>query len=120
MKVAVTSEGKDLDSRVDPRFGRAKYFLLVDSETGAFEAMDNRQNLNAVQGAGIQSAENVSRSGATVLLTGHCGPKAFLALKTAGIKVYTGLGGTVSEALGKFKEGGLKEAAGADVQGHWM
>ena len=55
MKVIVTSQGQELNSPVDPRFGRAKYFLVVDTETGDFSAADNSQNLNAAQGAGIQA-----------------------------------------------------------------
>ena len=119
MKVAVSASGNDLASRVDPRFGRAKYFLIVDAESYAVETVDNAQNLNAAQGAGIQAAETVSRYGAQAVLTGHCGPKAFRALSAAGIKVYTGLEGTVKEALDRFKAGELKEASKADVTGHW-
>ena len=55
MKVAVTSQDPDLNSAVDPHFGRAKFFIVVDTETGEFSAHDNAQNLNAVQGAGIQA-----------------------------------------------------------------
>ncbi len=120
MKVAVTSQGPDLSSAVDPRFGRAKYFVIVDAESGGFEAVDNAQNLNAPQGAGIQAAQNVSAKGAGVLITGHCGPNAFRTLSAAGIKVLTGAEGTVSEALEKFKAGELKESEGADVEGHWV
>jgi predicted Fe-Mo cluster-binding NifX family protein len=80
---------------------------------------DNSQNLNAAQGAGIQAAATVSRLGATVLITGHCGPKAFRALMAAGIKIYTGATGTVSEAIAQFKAGKLSLADAADVEGHW-
>ena len=120
MKVAVTSRGPKADSEVDPRFGRAKYFIIADTESGDFEAVDNAQNLNAPQGAGIQAAQNVSAKGAEVLITGHCGPNAFRTLSAAGIKVVVGAEGTVSEALEKFKAGELKESEGADVEGHWV
>lgn len=119
MKVAVSACGNDLSSRVDPRFGRAKYFLIVDAESNAVEAVDNAQNLNAVQGVGIQAAETVSRHGAQAVLTGHCGPKAFRALTAAGIKVCIGVEGTVREAVDRFKAGKIKEANKADVTGHW-
>ena len=120
MKVAITAQGADLSSTVDPRFGRAKYFIIADTESGGFEAVDNAQNLNAPQGAGIQAAQNVSAKGAEVLITGHCGPNAFRTLSAAGIKVVVGAEGTVSEALEKFKAGELKESEGADVEGHWV
>jgi len=119
MKIVVTSQGKDLDSAVDPRFGRARWFIVVDTENGDFEAHDNGQNVNSLQGAGIQSASNVARLGVTSILTGHCGPKAFRALAAAGLKIYVGVDGTVRDALEKFKKGEYGPAADADVQGHW-
>ena len=83
MKIAITSQGPSLDSLVDPRFGRAKHFILADTEADAFTAHDNAQNLNAPQGAGIQAAQTVARLGAEAVLTGHVGPKAFAVLKAA-------------------------------------
>ena len=119
MKIAISTSGKDLDSQVDPRFGRAAGFVIYDTENKTSEYIANDQNLNAVQGAGIQSARIISATGAQALITGHCGPKAFTALKAAGIKIFTGADGTVREAVMKFATGDLSEAAGADVEGHW-
>lgn len=119
MKIIITSQGTNLDSPVDPRFGRCKHFVLVDADTGEFSAHDNSQNLNAPQGAGIQSAQIVSRLGAEAVLTGHVGPKAFTTLQAANVAVYSGISGTVKEAIEQFKRGQLKLAAKADVEGHW-
>jgi predicted Fe-Mo cluster-binding NifX family protein len=119
MKVAVTSSGKTLDSSVDPRFGRAPYFVVVDVESGAFGVHDNARNLNAAQGAGVQSAATVSDLGVDAVITGHCGPNAFRALKAAGIAVVVGAQGSVKDAVEQFKKGKLKPADSADVQGHW-
>lgn len=119
MKVIVTAAGESLGSAVDSRFGRAKKFILVDTETGEHEVIDNAQNLNAAQGAGIQAAQNVANLGAEVVLTGHCGPKAFRTLQAAGIRVFVGVEGTVAEAVERFGKGELSEAAGADVEGRW-
>jgi predicted Fe-Mo cluster-binding NifX family protein len=119
MKIAVTSQGKSFDSPVDPRFGRARYFLIVDTETGEREALDNTQSLNAMQGAGIQAAETVCRAGVSALLTGHCGPKAFRALAAGGVKIYVDVDGTVQEAVENFKINGYEPAASPDVEGHW-
>ncbi|MFO8056595.1 MAG: NifB/NifX family molybdenum-iron cluster-binding protein [bacterium] len=119
MKVCVSSQGPDLESEVDQRFGRAPRFILYDTETGDYEAIDNKQNLQAQQGAGIQSAQHVVDTGAEALITGHCGPKAFRVLSSAGISVYTGAGGTVSEAIRAMQAGKLEKAAGPDVEGHW-
>jgi predicted Fe-Mo cluster-binding NifX family protein len=119
MRVVITASGNTLDAQVDPRFGRAAYFIAVDSQSGAFQAHDNNQNLNATQGAGIQSAETVSRLGAEVVITGHCGPKAFRTLSAAGIKVVVGAQGTVAEAIEAFKSGALVPTDAPNVEGHW-
>lgn len=104
---------------MDSRFGRAPKFLVYDLETNTFEVIDNQQNLNAAQGAGIQSAETVARLGAKALVTGHCGPKAFRVLAAAGIKIYNTDALTVADALEQFRSDKLREAGSADVEGHW-
>lgn len=119
MKIVITSSGTDLQAQMDPRFGRAGYFICIDTDSNDFQAVDNAQNLNAPQGAGIQAAEKVSRLGAKCLITGNCGPKAFRALQAAGIKIYTGAKGTVGEAVDQFNSGKLTEATAANVDGHW-
>lgn len=120
MKVAVTSQGKTPADLVDPRFGRAKTFVVVDTETGACAALDNTVNMNAPQGAGIQSAQRVAAAGAEALVTGNVGPKAFRVLAEASVRVYLTEDCTVAEALERFKKGGLKELKAANVEGHWM
>lgn len=119
MKLAVTARGKTLESDIDPRFGRCEWFLMSDTETGEHYAVSNEQNLNAAQGAGIQAAMNVIRHDIAGVITGHCGPKAFRTLGSAGIKVYLCDAGTVAGALEKFNVGLLKESTSPDVQGHW-
>lgn len=119
MKVAVTSSGRSLNSPVDSRFGRAPYFILVDTETGAWEAYDNEQNVNAQQGAGVQAAETVSQAGAQLVITGHCGPKAFKTLQAAGIQVVVGANGTVADAVAAFKSGKLQVAERPNAESHW-
>jgi predicted Fe-Mo cluster-binding NifX family protein len=119
MKIACATSGLDLDAPLDSRFGRALKFLIYDTETKAFTLVDNQQNLNAAQGAGIQSAQTVAASGAQVLIAGHCGPKAYRVLDAANIKVYTTTTGTVAEALALYQEGKLIESSAADVEGHW-
>ena len=120
MKVAVTSQDRELSSPVDPRFGRAKYFVVVDTQTDEVSAADNGQNLNALQGAGIQAGKNVVDLGAEAVITGPIGPKAFATLTAGGVKIYTGATGTVGEAIEQFKAGSLKLIEAADVEGHWV
>jgi predicted Fe-Mo cluster-binding NifX family protein len=119
MKIAVTSQGTNLDSQVDPRFGRAAYILIVDTETFEFEVLDNKENANALKGAGIQAASMVSDKSAEVLLTGYCGPKAFMTLEAAKIRVANDIEGTVEDAVKAFNEGKVSFAEKANVEGQW-
>jgi len=119
MKLAVTSQGATMQSAVDPRFGRAAFFAVIDTDTGAFSAVGNSVNANATQGAGIQTGKRVVELGVDALITGHVGPKPFAILKTGNIATYTGAAGTVAEALEQFQAGKLKTAESADVEGHW-
>ncbi len=119
MKIVITSQGKDKNSEVDPRFGRSKGFIVYDDSTEEITYIDNNQNLNAVQGAGIQAAKNIIDSGAKVLITGNVGPKAYATLNQAGIRIMIGAEGSVEEALDNYKKGNLMEAADANVEAHW-
>ena len=119
MKIAVTSKGKDLDAPVDPRFGRAAYILIVDTDDETVEVLDNSENVNAFKGAGIQAAAMVGDKGVDVLLTGFCGPNAFKTLAAVGVKVANDTAGTVREALAAYKKGELTLAEEANVEGHW-
>ncbi|MBN1127638.1 MAG: NifB/NifX family molybdenum-iron cluster-binding protein [Chitinispirillaceae bacterium] len=119
MKIAVTAQGTGSQDLVDSRFGRGAWFIVYDTNNDAYMALDNKQNLNATQGAGIQSAATVVNAGCEALITGHCGPNAFAALTRAGTAVYTVSGGTVAQAIEAFKRGDLKKIESADVEGHW-
>jgi predicted Fe-Mo cluster-binding NifX family protein len=118
MKIAVTSTGKILDSQVDPRFGRTAYFIIVDTETMDFTVIEN-ENMAAGGGAGISSAKTVIDTGAQAVLTGNCGPNAERTLNAAGVKLYTSVNGTVSEAVELFKAGKLTETTEPNVQTHF-
>lgn len=119
MKIAVTSKGKELDSPVDPRFGRAAYILIVDTDSLEVDVLDNSANINAFKGAGIQAAVMVGKKGAKALLTGFCGPNAFKALNAGGIKVGNDLSGTVRDAVKAFNDGKVAFADNANTEGHW-
>ncbi len=119
MNIAITATGSTLESAVDPRFGRAQFFVAVDTETGSFTAHDNRQNLQATQGAGVQAAQNVAALGVQAVISGNVGPKAFRVLNMAGIAVHLCDGGSVADALARFREGELKAVDAANVEGHW-
>jgi len=114
-KIAVTSEGPSLDDQVDPRFGRAAGFVVVDLDTMETQYIDNGQSQVMAQGAAIQAAEFIARAGVSCLLTGYVGPKAFQALSAVGIKIGQNLEGlTVREALERFKSGQVEMAQAAN------
>ncbi len=119
MKIAITSTGTEIDSPVDPRFGRAAYIIVVDPETLAFEVIDNQENASAFKGAGIQAATLVGDRGAKALLTGYCGPNAFKVLRAAKIKVAGNITGTVRDAVSAFNAGGITYADAANAESHW-
>ena len=114
MRIAVTASGTDLDAQVDPRFGRCANFILVDTDTDEIEVVAN-EGAMAAGGAGIQSAQLVADKGATVVLTGNCGPNAYRTLEAAGVEVIIGVGGTVRDAVEKYKAGELSATEGPNV-----
>jgi predicted Fe-Mo cluster-binding NifX family protein len=117
-KIAVTSEGPTLDDQVDPRFGRAGGFVVVDLDTMNTQYIDNGQSQVMAQGAGIQATELIVRAGVSCLLTGYVGPKAFQALSAVGIKVGQNLDGlTVRQAVERFKNGQVEMAQTANRPG---
>ena len=120
MKIAFTTSGWDLDSPLNPSFGRAQNFLIYDTESQAFVIVSNEQNLNAAQGAGIQAGQTIAKAGVQALITGHCGPKAFRVLEAVGIQVYNTRAETIAEALASYRAGDLVEAKAANVEGHWV
>lgn len=114
-KIAISSEGPTMDDQVDPRFGRAAGFVLVDLDTMQTQYLDNGQSQVMAQGAGIRAAQLLARAGAGWVLTGFVGPKAFQALTAAGIKVGEHLEGlTVREAVKKFQNGTVATAQAAN------
>ncbi|MFW6180163.1 MAG: NifB/NifX family molybdenum-iron cluster-binding protein [Spirochaetota bacterium] len=104
MTVCVSATGCTLDHQVDPRFGRCRYFLFVNTETLEFEAVAN-PNIDAGGGAGVQSGQLLSTRGAGALLTGNVGPNAYRTLQAAGVTIYTGVHGTAREAVQRYKKG---------------
>ena len=119
MKIAITTTGDDLSAPVDPRFGRARKFIVFDVDSGDYEVADNSQAANTSHGAGPQAAESISATGAEALVTGNIGPNAHGALDAAKIRVFIGAQGTVQDAIDAYRDGKLREAGGPNVAGHW-
>ena len=110
MKVCITARGEGLTAEVDPTFGRAAYFVFIDTETRAVETV---ANVPGAHGAGVQAAQTVAEKGASAVITGSVGPNAYQGLAAAGIEMYTGATGTVKEALDAFNTGKLTRSGEA-------
>lgn len=118
MKLCITSRGNNLESQMDPRFGRCSYFVFVDPDTMDFEAMENT-HAQSGGGAGIQSGQLMSEKGVDAVLTGNVGPNAFQTLNAASIHVITGVTGTLKDAIFKYKNGDLKPVRNPTVDSHF-
>ncbi|MGD9108368.1 MAG: NifB/NifX family molybdenum-iron cluster-binding protein [Gammaproteobacteria bacterium] len=123
MKICITAQGKDLNSKVESRFGRSPYFIIYDIDTADFEVIEN-PNLSAASGVGVKSGQLVADKKVSVVLTGKVGPKASDALNAAGIKIISDVSGTVKEAVEKFQSEDFKAAEKSQEQetqtGNWF
>jgi len=118
MKIAITATGPDLEAKVDPRFGRCPYFLIVQTDDLSFEAVEN-PNVTLGGGAGIQSGQLMSEKGVTHVLTGNCGPNAYQTLSATGIGVIVGCSGPIRDIIEQYKAGQLVPVSQPSVAGHF-
>ena len=120
MKVAISAQSNDIDSIIDPRFGRARWFIVADTETGQWQGHDNAANVDAGGGAGVQAGSTVASQGVEAVITGNVGPNAHKVLAAASIAIYqAGNGVSVRDALTAFERGELAAAEAPTVSGHW-
>lgn len=117
MKIAISATAPNLDAQVDPRFGRCRYFIVVDCDSMEFESIEN-SSAAAGGGAGIAAAQLIAGKDVEAVLTGNCGPNAFNVLEAAKIKVMTGASGTVEVAAKKYQEGEYSAVTQANVSPH--
>ena len=107
MKIAITSQGDNLDSLVDQRFGRCPYLILVETDAMHVEAVANPY-ADESGGVGSRLAALVAGRGVQVLLTGTVGPNARQALDAAGIQAILDCKGAVRDAIDGFQAGRLQ------------
>ena len=117
MRIAISSVGKELDSNLDPRFGRCSYFLIIETDDLSFEVFEN-ENAALGGGAGIQSAQFVASKGAQAVITGNCGPNALQTFTAAGVQVIDGQAGTIKDIVNKYKNGELTPTTEANAPRH--
>jgi predicted Fe-Mo cluster-binding NifX family protein len=118
MKVILTATSPSIDAKIDPRFGRAACLLVVDTDTGEWEAQSN-PGVSAPGGAGIQVAQYAADRQVQAAISGDFGPNAFGALQAAGIAMYLyGDCRTVGEAIERFKDGSLQQVSTSTREDH--
>ncbi|MBF0252440.1 MAG: NifB/NifX family molybdenum-iron cluster-binding protein [Candidatus Omnitrophica bacterium] len=118
MKICITSQGNDLDSAVDPKFGRCQYFVFYDTDNLTSEFVENN-NKDGMGGVGIQAGQLIADKGAQVLLTGNVGPNAYKTLNAGKVEVITGVSGKVIHVIDKYKHGEFKPASAPSVESHF-
>lgn len=118
MKICISSTGNNIDSSVDPRFGRCPFFLIYDKESDKYEFIENAGR-NAMGGAGIQAAQDVIAKGVEAVITGNMGPNSFRVFENAKINIYSGVSGPLKDAIEKFKANQLVLTSGPNVQSHF-
>ena len=118
MKVAVSSNGDNLDAQFDPRFGRCAFFLIINPDDMSFEAFEND---SAIQGGddSIRFAQFLSSKGVDAVITGHCGANTVQTLSAGGVEMFAGQAGTVKAVVERFKKGNLKPASEITVDSHF-
>ncbi|MFY9114944.1 MAG: NifB/NifX family molybdenum-iron cluster-binding protein [Dethiobacteria bacterium] len=117
MKLAICAQGEGPDVPIDRRFGRSPFFVIIDTENEEFKTVAN-PHVDAAGGAGPQSAQLLEQEGVEAVVVGNIGPHAMAVLDTAGIRVYTGLEGTVRDTYKKFADGKLTLSGSATVSPH--
>ncbi|MGD8456160.1 MAG: NifB/NifX family molybdenum-iron cluster-binding protein [Anaerolineales bacterium] len=112
MKIAITSSGKENTSPLNPRFGRCEYFIIIDTDTKEWKAVNNPA-IGARGGAGTQAAQFIANQGAKAVISGRFGPNAFTTLEAAGLQAFVSVQETVDAALDKFLAGELEQITAA-------
>jgi predicted Fe-Mo cluster-binding NifX family protein len=118
MKIAISATKPSLEAEVDARFGRCQHFIIVDPEKREFEVLDNTSTM-AAGGAGVSTAQYIASKGVEAVLTGNCGPKAYQVLSSSGIRVITGVSGTVNDAVESYRLGKFQANDSANVSDHF-
>ena len=113
--VAVPCRAPYLKGQIDPRFGRALFFLIVDTTADRFRVVDNTWTAHIPEEAGVRAADSIGEMGVGAVLARHIGPRAFAALQAKDIAVYRTLETFVWDAVQRYREGSLSRLAEPDA-----
>ncbi len=109
MKLAISTSGKDLNAPLTG-FGRARSFILYDTETRNFDTLSNEKNMAAGRGAGTRTAQDIENAGADAVISAKMGPKALSYLQGKSISSYVANQTTVKEAIDAYLNGELQSS----------
>ena len=118
MKIAITATGSSLDVDVEARFGRAHRYIIVETDSLSFEAIEN-PNVTTGRDAGIESARLMSERIVAFVLTGNCGPKALQVFNAVGVQIIVGVNGSVRHVIEQFKAVAFSPTIQPSVESHF-
>lgn len=118
MTLAICAGAPDLEAPVDGRFGRCACFVLVDPESGEWEAVENPA-ATASGGAGAEATRFLAGRGVKAVVLGNVGPNAAAALEAMEVEIYTAHPGTARENLERYRQGDLSRVSGPTVDSHF-
>jgi len=110
MKIALATNGKNLEAEIALHFGRAKNFLIYDTEKENFEVFENPE----IEGREFPP-DFLAKQEVKVVIAFSLGPRAFEKFKNYKIEVFKATDGTILENIEKFKEGELKKLSKEDI-----
>ncbi|MFX0171763.1 MAG: NifB/NifX family molybdenum-iron cluster-binding protein [Candidatus Hodarchaeota archaeon] len=109
MKIGLPSNGTDFTNQFSSVFGRCLYFIIYNSNNHEVEKAYPNTAQNATGGAGIQAAQSMIDNYVEAVIAPQMGPNAWNVLHGAGIKIYTGINGTIQQNINAFLDGQLNE-----------
>jgi len=113
MKIAIAADGMDLSAEVEHKLGASRYLMIVDLDSGDYEAVPN-PGASGQRGAGMQAIVLAISRDVKAVVTGYCSPVAQEQLKANGIEVLLGVSGTVKEVIESYKKGDLGKSLQAE------
>ena len=117
IKICISATGDNLSAFLDPRFGRAMFFLIINSEGELIKAIKNTGK-QAMRGAGVTAAQIVADEKVDVIITGNIGPNASMVLSASKIKIFVGIPETpILDIIKKYQENKLQQAVETKVSG---
>ncbi len=117
MRIGIPSTGNNLDQSFASVFGRCSHFVVIESETRKVITAFPNNAQNAAGGAGIQAAQSLIDQQVDVVIAPRLGPNAWNVLQGAGVKIYTGINGTLQQNIEAFLAGKLDETTMAAGRG---